>query len=110
MALPVPGTPYPCANPPFSRPVSGLTALPAPWPSYVIPCSHLLDPPYAQQLNPNFPYPRTPRAFESETRAGGTGLIWGPQTTTTTVARQPWCTPWTPWNPVARTSGGSCCG
>jgi len=64
---------------PFSRPAQGMVALPARWPVYVIPCSHLLDPFYARQLNPTFPFPRQPRAFESETRAGGTGLIWGPQ-------------------------------
>jgi len=67
----------PCAAP-FSRPASGMVAFPARWPVYVIPCSHLLDPPFARQLNPNFPFPRQPRAFESESRAVGTGLIWGP--------------------------------
>ena len=71
---------FPCASPPFSKPVGPLVACPAPYPHYVIPCSHLLDPAYATQLNPNFPFPRTPRAWESETRAAGTGLIWGPQT------------------------------
>ena len=71
-------TAFPCPCPPFSQPVGGLVAAPAPYPHYVIPCSHLLDPPYATQLNPNFPFPRAPRAWESETRAAGTGLIWGP--------------------------------
>ena len=71
-------TAFPCPCPPFSKPVGGLVAAPAPYPHYVIPCSHLLDPAYAQQLNPNFPFPRQPLAYESETRAAGTGLIWGP--------------------------------
>ena len=110
-----PGSPFPCASPPFSKPVSGLVANPATWPQYVIPCSHLLDPAYATQLNPNFPFPRQPRAYESETRADGTGLIWGPQTRVAPPPPPPpppmmgkggWCTPWTPWNPRA----GSCCG
>jgi len=111
-----PGSPYPCAVPPFSAPVTGLVANPATWPSYVIPCSHLLDPAFATTLNPNFPYPRQPRAFESETRADGTGLIFGAQTTQTVVPPPPcppmpmntgWCTPWVPWNP---NRGASCCG
>jgi hypothetical protein len=44
---------------------------------YVIPGSHYLDPPYSQQLNPNWPFPRSPNAFESESRAPGTGMIGG---------------------------------
>lgn len=68
---------FPCACPPFSRPIRTQPALPACWPHYVIPCSHLLDPPYA---TPNLasPFPRMPRAFESETRAAGTGMVWRP--------------------------------
>ena len=106
-----PGSPFPCAMPPFSKPVSGLVANPATWPQYVIPCSHLLDPFYAQQLNPNFPFPRQPRAFESETRADGTGLISAGQTTSfippppppcppPAMRRSPWCGNWVPWNPT----------
>src|SRR5215831_1567166 len=68
---------FPCACPPFSRPVGPLIAKPAAWPRYTIPCSNLLDPAFARQLNPGFPFPRFPRPFESETRADGTGLIWG---------------------------------
>lgn len=101
-------TQFPCACPPFSRPVGPLTACPAPWPHYVIPCSNLLDPAYARQLNPNFPFPRMPRAFESETRADGTGLIWGPQTSVCPPQPCPpcptqspmWCGIWQPWNPA----------
>jgi len=65
----------------FSRPARGMIALPARWPVYVIPCSHLLDFPYVRQLNPNFPFPRQPWPFESESRAPGTGLISAGQTT-----------------------------
>lgn len=85
---------FPCACPPFSHPVPRRlnacppVALPAAWPRYVIPCSHLLDAPYSLSLNPGYPFPRQPRPFESETRAGGTGLIWGP-------SRQP-CSPCSP--------------
>ena len=68
---------FPCACPPFSRPVGPLVAIPAQFPRYVIPCSHLLDAPYARSLNPCFPFPRPPRPFESETRADGTGLLRG---------------------------------
>lgn len=58
-------------------------AAPAPPPSYVIPGSQYLDPPYSQMLNPcappwmqgKYPFPRNPWPFESETRAFGTGLI-----------------------------------
>jgi hypothetical protein len=46
-------------------------------PRYVIPFSHLLDPPYAWKT-PHFPCPRPPRPWESESRMPGTGLIWGP--------------------------------
>jgi hypothetical protein len=50
-------------------------ACPAPYPRYVIPQSHLLDPAYARQASPTWPWPRHPWAFESETRARGSGLI-----------------------------------
>jgi hypothetical protein len=50
-------------------------AFPASPPSYVIPGSQYLDPAYSPQLQPTWPYPRSPRAFESETRADGTGLL-----------------------------------
>jgi hypothetical protein len=62
--------------PPFwwQRPL----AKPAPrHPHYVMPCSHCLDPPYAW-LRPKFPFPRQPWRWETESRAPGTGLIWGP--------------------------------
>jgi hypothetical protein len=48
-------------------------------PRYVMPGSHWLDPPYSWEAQPTWPFPRPPRAFESETRAAGTGLIWGPR-------------------------------
>jgi hypothetical protein len=57
---------------------------PAQWPRYVIPGSHWLDPPYStvrRQYSSNpwafgcWPYPRQPWAFESDTRAKGTGLL-----------------------------------
>ena len=80
--------PFPCAWPPFSRPVGPLIAQPTLWPRYVIPCSNLLDPAYARQLNPCFPMARPPRPFESETRADGTGLI-----TSTVPPIQPPTTP-----------------
>jgi len=79
-----------CGGAPFSRPARGMVALPARWPVYVIPCSNLLDPFYARQLNPNYPFPRAPWAFESETRAPGTGLIRGPSGP---------CVPGTTWRP-----------
>src|SRR5215475_600976 len=66
----------PCCSPPQfpSRPD-------APPPSkYVIPCSFLLDPPYSWAASRTWPYPRFPWKFETESRAPGTGLIWGPQT------------------------------
>jgi hypothetical protein len=44
---------------------------------YVLPCSENLDPPYSWWRSKTWPYPRMPWAFESETRAKGTGLIWG---------------------------------
>lgn len=44
---------------------------------YIIPGSHFLDPPYSWSLNPNWPRPRTPNAYESESRAPGTGMIGG---------------------------------
>jgi hypothetical protein len=88
--------------------VTGLIANPATWPQYVIPCSHLLDPAYATVLNPNYPYPRQPRAFESETRADGTGLISAGQASSPPppppaplINPGGWCTPWTPWSPMA---------
>lgn len=52
-----------------------MVALPACWPHYVIPCSHLLDPYYA----PNLAYPRQSRMWETATRPAGTGMIWGQQ-------------------------------
>lgn len=67
-------------------------ALPAGPPHYVIPCSSRLDPPYSFRT-PTFPFPRFPWPFESETRAAGTGLIWGAQ-----------CPPWmtSAWTAVRR--------
>lgn len=56
------------------------TALPADPQKYVIPGSHLLDPPYSWHANRAWPYPRQPNVFESESRAPGTGLIAGPGT------------------------------
>lgn len=63
---------YPCTCP-LHR---GMVALPACWPHYVIPCSHLLDPYYSSQ---QLAMPRMPQMWESATRARGTGMIWGPQ-------------------------------
>ena len=51
-------------------------ARPAPCPQYALPASHLYDPYYYQQLPP-WPFPRPPRPYETESRADGTGLIWG---------------------------------
>lgn len=59
----------PCGPPP--------PAFPARPPHYVLPGSHLLDPFYVFWLNPNYPFPRFPRPFETQTRADGTGLIAG---------------------------------
>lgn len=56
---------------------------PAPPCHYVIPGSNCLDPPYSARLQGppqfvgQFPFPRQPWPFESETRAPGTGLISG---------------------------------
>lgn len=112
---------FPCVSPPFSRPVGNLTAQPTLWPRYVIPCSHLLDPAYATSLNATYPFPRMPRAFESETRADGTGLIWGasgvpgaptqpcPPQGSFPCPSQPsssvWCGIWQPWNPALANPG-----
>jgi hypothetical protein len=49
--------------------------LPAGPSPYVMPGSHNLDPPYSWQSSGTWPNPRTPQAFESESRAPGTGLI-----------------------------------
>lgn len=77
------GPRWPCGcapGPAGQRPI----ALPPLPPHYVMPGSHKLDPPYSHWLrgNPNFtgtfPFPRQPWAFESESRTGGTGLIWEP--------------------------------
>jgi hypothetical protein len=75
---------------PFRRlaPPPGPIALPTGPPVYVIPCSSTLDPPYSWSTA-WWPFPRSPLAFESETRARGTGLIgsgtcwpsWCPTTT-----------------------------
>ena len=60
---------------------------------YALPGTHWLDPPYSW-MRPPWPYPRAPWAFETESRAPGTGLIWG-------KARpiSPPCPPPTCWNP-----------
>ena len=50
-------------------------AFPARPPHYVLPGSHLLDPAYRLWQNPNFPFPRFPLPFETQTRACGTGLF-----------------------------------
>jgi len=58
-------------------------ALPAGPCRYTLPGSHCLDPGYFQQRTgpPQFvgqwPFPRMPWAFETESRAPGTGLISG---------------------------------
>ena len=67
--------PAPCGPAP-NMPHAAPIARPAREQHYVIPGSHWLDPPYAWQT-PHFPKPRPPWAFESETRAPGTGLWWG---------------------------------
>jgi hypothetical protein len=86
-------------------------ACPAPPPSYVIPGSHRLDPPYSLQNNPcappwmsgKFPFPRMPWPFESETRAFGTGLtmtdwcINPPTPVPPTPVPPPPCPPFRPW-------------
>lgn len=52
-------------------------------PRYVMPGSNCLDPPYSFRLQGppqfvgQFPFPRLPWPFESETRAPGTGLLAG---------------------------------
>lgn len=51
-------------------------ALPTGPPRYVVPCSSSLDPPFSFQT-PNFPFPRAPWPFETESRAAGTGLLAG---------------------------------
>ena len=56
---------------PSNKPI----ALPPMEPHYVMPGSHWLDPPYS--FKPPFPFPRQPWPFETESRAPGTGLIWG---------------------------------
>jgi hypothetical protein len=53
------------------------TARPANAPTYVIPGSHNLDPPYSWVAGAAWPYPRSPNFLESESRAPGTGLIGG---------------------------------
>lgn len=59
-------------------------AAPPKSPRYVMPGSNCLDPPYNQRLvgPPQFvgqwPFPRLPWPFESETRAPGTGLLQSP--------------------------------
>lgn len=58
-------------EPPGGAPI----AEPAGVQRYVIPGSHYLDPPYSWQLSETWPRPRTPGAFESESRAPGTGMI-----------------------------------
>jgi hypothetical protein len=73
-----PPLPPPCPPPQPGFPVAFPKALPPVFPPhYVMPGSHRLDPPYSWDT-PWWPYPRPPLAFESETRAKGTGLIWGP--------------------------------
>lgn len=92
----------PRTRPPMTvRPFPAPIAKPPQAPHYVVPGSHLLDPPYAWQATGcppwwvgNFPTPRLPWPFESETRAPGTGLITTPMcppglpTTTTMKAPQ----------------------
>ena len=77
--------PRPHERVPFSQPTPRPEpAVPADKARYVIPDSHWLDPPWhriAQERWPQvfgrFPFPRAPWAFESETRAAGTGLLHG---------------------------------
>lgn len=66
------------------RPYPFPIAYPAEAPHYVVPGSHRLDPPYAFAPNcgppwwvSQWPQPRQPWPWESETRAPGTGLIRG---------------------------------
>lgn len=68
-------SPQPCP-PPGDRPHAEPIALPAHPPHYVVPGSHKLDPPYSWNT-PWWPFPRPPWPFETESRAAGTGLIWG---------------------------------
>lgn len=73
-------TSTPC--PPPTGPQARVIALPALKPHYVIPQSNNLDPPYSWKVSPTWPFPRAPWPYETETRAAGTGLIWGAGTTT----------------------------
>ena len=57
---------------PSNKPI----ALPAREHHYVMPGSHELDPPFAWKT-PWWPFPRPPWPFETESRAPGTGLLWG---------------------------------
>ena len=64
-------TPFPVARP---------IAKPPRLPHYVMPGSHTLDPPFAWRPNAalgRWPFPRAPWPFETESRAAGTGLLWG---------------------------------
>lgn len=61
-------------------------AKPASQSTYVLPGSHTLDPPYSWELNRDWPNPRTPSAWESETRAPGTGFIGNPAPVPTNTA------------------------
>jgi hypothetical protein len=64
------------ASPPGTLPIPDPIAKPAGKPHYVMPGSHKLDPPFAWET-PWWPFPRPPRRYETESRAPGTGLIWG---------------------------------
>ena len=52
--------------------------IPAGPPQYVLPRSQLLDPGWYQATSTTWPFPRAPWPLETESRAPGTGLIWGP--------------------------------
>lgn len=64
---------------------------------YVLPRSERMDPPYSWWSSPTHPYPRMPWAWESETRAKGTGLIWGPSAQP--CPPRPPCRPAPCWRP-----------
>jgi hypothetical protein len=83
---------------PYFRPI----AKPSRPQHYVLPGSERLDPPYSWWSSPTWPFPRAPLAYESETRACGTGLIWGP---TNSEA----CRPCPPPCPPKRCPPRCCC-
>ena len=84
----------PQAMPPWTGPPHHTNRiLPFKHQRYALPGTHWLDPPYSW-MRPPWPHPRAPWAFETESRAPGTGLIWGKSS-----PPRPPCPPPTCWNP-----------